>query len=136
MAYQFEFDAANRILRCRWDGEVTDECLKDCYSALKKHAMLTKPRAGILDFSGVTAFRVASRTVQELARSAPSLADPSVPRIVVAPAPVVFGVARMFQVIGEETRPNLQVVRCADEAYTRLGVESPHFEKLQPIEPG
>jgi hypothetical protein len=38
---------------------------------------------------------------------------------------------RMFQIVGESSRPLLHVVRTVDEALTALGVESPHFEPLE-----
>jgi hypothetical protein len=135
MAYQFDFDGANRILRCRWDGPVTDESLRECYSTIRKYVALTHPRAGILDFSGVTSFEVASKTVQELARFAPPMSDPLVPRYIVAPSAHMYGLARMFQLIGEPTRPRLEVLRTSEEAYTLLGVEAPHFKPLQPVDP-
>ena len=53
------------------------------------------------------------------------------PRIVVAPSTVGFGLARMFQIVGERKRPLLQVVRTMEEALAALGIESPHFEPLE-----
>jgi len=35
---------------------------------------------------------------------------------------------RMFQMLGEPTRPDLHVVRTMDEAYRLLRVESPEFK--------
>ena len=53
------------------------------------------------------------------------------PRIMVAPATVGFGLARMFQLMGERTRPLLKVVCTLDEALAALGVKSPRFERLE-----
>jgi hypothetical protein len=53
------------------------------------------------------------------------------PRIIVAPTEVGFGLARMFQIQGEVTRPLLEVMRTLDEALVRLGIPSPHFEPLE-----
>lgn len=52
------------------------------------------------------------------------------PRVLVATATVVFGLARMFQLLGERKRPDLKVVHTMDEALAELGVQSPHFEPL------
>lgn len=53
------------------------------------------------------------------------------PRVVVAPQKHAFGLFRMFQIAGEDTRPLLQVVHTMDEAFAALGVQSPHFEPLE-----
>ncbi|MGA7629472.1 MAG: hypothetical protein WCB11_01815 [Terriglobales bacterium] len=42
----------------------------------------------------------------------------------------IYGLARMFQILGEKSRPELQVVRTMEEAYQLLGVEDPEFYLL------
>jgi hypothetical protein len=39
--------------------------------------------------------------------------------------------ARMFELQGQETRPNLHVVRTEKEAWAILGVSKPKFEAVQ-----
>jgi hypothetical protein len=51
-------------------------------------------------------------------------------RVLVIPQIFIYGLARMFQILGEKTRPELQVVRTMDEAYFLLGVESPEFHPV------
>ena len=53
------------------------------------------------------------------------------PRFIVASKALVFGLARMFQIMGEHSRPLLKVVRTMDEALAALGVQSLHFEPLE-----
>jgi hypothetical protein len=78
--------------------------------------------------SNVTAFKVSSQMISELAGRAPALPNPSLPRIVIAPAPSVYGVARMFQLRGEVTRPNLHIVHTPEEAWAILGLKKePQF---------
>jgi hypothetical protein len=38
--------------------------------------------------------------------------------------------ARMFEILGEGTRPNLHVVRTLEEAYKVLDVREPQFEPV------
>ncbi len=45
------------------------------------------------------------------------------PRVIIAPADHAFGMARIFEIEGEATRPNLHVVRSAKEAFVIFGVE-------------
>jgi hypothetical protein len=92
----------------------------------------TAPRAGILDMSAVTSFEVSPQTVRELAKSPPAMPDPSRPRFVVAASPQIFGMARMFELQGQATRPNLHVVRTQEEVWAVLGVRQPKFKPIQP----
>jgi len=57
------------------------------------------------------------------------------PRILVVSATAGYGLARMFQILGEPKRPLLKVVRTMDEALAALGVQSPHFEPLEQLLP-
>jgi len=51
-------------------------------------------------------------------------------RVLVIPQTFIFGLARMFQILGEKNRPELQVVRTMDEAYHLLRVERPEFHPV------
>ncbi|HXP46141.1 MAG TPA: hypothetical protein VN810_02630 [Terriglobales bacterium] len=126
MAYHFEFDSSSGILRCRFEGDVTDESLKECYEVAGKYAALTNPGVGIMDFSSVASFNVSSQTVRSLAHRTPVMPG-SRPRFLVAPSSHMYGLARMFQQYGSGIRPELHVVRTVDEAYTLLGVPEPQF---------
>jgi hypothetical protein len=128
MSYQFDFDSKNRILRCRLEGRVTDEILKEYYRVATEYAARIGPRAGITDFVAVTSFEVSPETIRELAGRAPVMPDPSRVLVVVAPSAYIFGMMRLFQLQGAHTRPNLHVVRTLREAWAVLGVQKPQFE--------
>ena len=123
MAYHFEFDSANKILNCSFKGSVSDEELKEFYAVAGTYVERTKPRAAIIDFSAVQSFEVSPITVRKLAAQTPIMANPAEPRIVVAPEPAVFGLARMFELEGQATRPNFHVVQTLREACAILGVQ-------------
>ncbi|HXQ26895.1 MAG TPA: hypothetical protein VN822_10840 [Candidatus Acidoferrales bacterium] len=131
MPYHFEFDSANRIIRCWFEGPVGDENLKEYYRVAAKYFESLQPRAGIVDFSAATSFEVAPQTVRELAKLPPAMPHPERPRFVIAPSAQIFGMARMFELQGQETRPNLHVVRTAEEAWAILGVQAPKFEPIK-----
>jgi hypothetical protein len=131
MPYLIEFDAKNRIIRGRFEGRVTDEELKEYYREMTKYVALTGPCAGITDFSAATSFEVSSNTLRELASLRPAMPDMNLPRFIVAPSPVIFGLSRLFQIAGEVTRPNNHVVSTADQAFAALGVLEPEFEPIQ-----
>lgn len=127
----FDFDSTNRILRCRLEGKITDEDLKEYYRLVGEYASLTDPRAGVLDMLSVTSMEVSSQTIRQLANLPPAMAHPSRPRCIIAPSAQVFGMARMFELQGQDTRPNLHVVRSQQEAWAILGVSKPKFEAIQ-----
>ena len=43
MACKFDFDLNNKIIRCRIDGIVTDETLKEYYKLCSKYGALNLP---------------------------------------------------------------------------------------------
>jgi hypothetical protein len=53
MACEFDFDLNNKIIRCRIDGIVTDETLKEYYKLCSKYGALNPTFAGIFDMSAV-----------------------------------------------------------------------------------
>ncbi len=126
MAFVIEFDARNNILRARLEGRVTDAILLDAYTIMARYAVSHSGCRGIADISGVTEFDVSISAVRQLAKAPPAIPAPYM-RVFVAPQAHVYGMARMFQVLGEETRPNLHIVRTLDEAYRLLQVEAPEF---------
>ncbi|MGA8214664.1 MAG: hypothetical protein WB799_13800 [Candidatus Sulfotelmatobacter sp.] len=131
MGFRFEFDPANKVLLVRVEGRLTDELLEETHGAIRTQSIATDARAGIFDFSLVTEVALSTAFVSELAKREPAMVDPTRPRIIVAPGAVAFGLSRMFQMLGESTRPLLEVVRTMDEALAALGIQSVHFEPLE-----
>lgn len=130
MPYTFDFDLTNGILRCRLNGRATDGDFKDFIRAGAECAVRTHPSAGVVDLSEVVSFEVSAQTILELAKLAPVLRDPNLRRVVIAPSPNIYGMMRMFEIGGEEMRPDLQVVRTEREAWAILAVQNPRFEPL------
>ena len=133
MAYQFDFSAARRILRCRFEGHLNDASLKEFYRIGEKYVAWSSPHAGIVDFTNVSELKVTERAVVELANSEPLILDPDKPRFLVAPTPLLFEMARIFQMVGESTRPNLHIVLNPEEAWRFMRIEEPRFEPIIPI---
>jgi hypothetical protein len=130
MAYRFEFDAANQILLIRFEGRLTNEVLGEFYQTARKYVSITDAKAGIVDLSSVSQFGVSDEFIHHLARQEPVM-DEALPRFIVAPTPLGFGISRMFQLGGESTRRLLKVVHTMEEALEALDVQSPHFEPLE-----
>jgi hypothetical protein len=130
MPYCFEFDPENRILRGRFEGAVTDELLKEFYGVAGGYFERAGARASVTDFSAVTAFEVSPQTIRDLASLPPAIPDRDLPRFIVAPSPPIFGMARMFELGGQDTRPNLHVVRTMKQVCVILGITDTKFEPL------
>jgi len=126
MGFEMSFDERNNLLRVTVGGEVTDASLTDSYATAAKYVAANPPCRGIWVFSDVTKFEVSTDTIQELARSSPIILSGHM-RVIVAPQDHLYGMARMFQILGQETRSDLHVVRTVDEAYRLLKVQSPEF---------
>src|SRR3954467_9845051 len=108
MHVRFEFAAGPRVLRAVFEGVLDDRGLRDAYSKLEQYARATDAAVGIWDMAGVTDFKVHSDTVRELGRLQPAMPEPALPRFIVAPTDHLFGMARMFQGVGDATRPQLK----------------------------
>jgi hypothetical protein len=129
MALRFEFDQANKILLLHLEGQVVDESVAESYRAIRKYWSTTGARMGIVDFSSVTEFALSGDLIIQLAQQEPCMPDgTSRPRVIVAPETHLYGLARMFQILAENTRPALSIVHTLDEAFETLGVQSPCFE--------
>lgn len=126
MGFVMDFDARNNILRVTLKGRVTDAILFEAYATVARYAASHPPCRGITDFSEVTEFEVSSTAIKQLAASSPAIPTGYM-CVCVAPLDFIFGMVRMFQILGEDTRPDLRIVRTMDEAHRLLGVESPNF---------
>ncbi len=132
MGFRFEFDPVNKILLVRFEGRHTDESLAQATQAARKHWAATDARAGIADYSSVTEFAVSAELVRNLPRQEPPMPDVTKnPLVLVMPTPAGYGLARMYQIMGDRTLPSVNVVRTMDEAFATLGVQSPRFELLE-----
>jgi hypothetical protein len=131
MSYQFDFDSTNRILRCQFEGRVTDEELTNYLRIVGQYVALTGPRGGITDLSAVASWEVTPETLRTLASVPPGVPPMGRPRVVLAVSDYIFGMVRMFEIEADITRPNLHVVRTWKEAGAILGVQEFRFKPIQ-----
>ncbi|MGD1023677.1 MAG: hypothetical protein ABR880_12900 [Candidatus Sulfotelmatobacter sp.] len=129
MAIVVDFDVKNNILRATVQGRMSGALLLEFYAATAKYMESHPPCRGIFDFSQATEFEVSSHAIRQLAAAAPAF-PPGYARVLVIDKDFIYGLARMFQILSEKTRPDLHVVRTMDEAYRLLQVESPEFMPL------
>lgn len=133
MPYSFYLDSDNGVVLARFTGRVTDEQFADFHRVGARRMLASLQfRGSIIDFSDVSSFEVAAETIRAIAWEPPIDPDPSRPRVIVAPEAFVFGLCRIFASHGEDTRPNLHVVRSFEHAYAILRVLQPKFEPVAP----
>jgi len=132
MAYGFELDATHRVLLFRFTGDVSEQRIGQFYNEAGAQIERIHPRAAIFDFTAVTSFDVSSASVHSLAEAAPLIPDVTCPRVVVAPATHIFAMSRMFQILGESSRPSFTVVHSMAEAVAVIGLDPPDFKPLVP----
>lgn len=129
--HTFEFDTQNKVLLCRLHGRVTDESMRRVYGDIRKWSSTVEARAGIFDLSLIESFDVSTAMMLTLAQEEPAMVGGAArPRVMVAPTAESFGMCRMFQMVGEEKRSRLSVVRSLEEAYAVLAMHTVHFEPL------
>jgi hypothetical protein len=131
MAYLFEFDSANRVLRVRFSGQVRDDDLLSYYRMAALMVGALDPLSLITDLSAVSSFQATPEMIRTLANYPPALPQPSRPCVIIASSDDTYGMARMFEIEGEATRPNLNLVRTVEEAWAIIGIQNPQFKPVQ-----
>jgi hypothetical protein len=117
------FDELHRVLYIRFEGIVTDDVLLSRFDRVRAWMAGNGLCSSITDFTGVDSFRVTASGVSQLAANPPLVPD-SFLRIVVAPQDEIFGMTRMFEILGSATRNRVDVVRTMAEAFQVAGVQS------------
>jgi hypothetical protein len=129
--FRVEFDAKDKIIRMTFEGKYGDQDL------IAGHAILQRcyDRFGscdcIVDYTGLAevAVTITSEGIRRLAKTKPIFPMDRV-TINVAPQTVMYGLARMFQILSSDTRTNFRVVSTMKEALDLIGVNSPDFSPV------
>jgi hypothetical protein len=129
MGFQLDFDTTNKIMRISLDGILTDEALLDGFTTLTTCNTSYGPTCCIIDYTGVKQITLSNEGLRSLAKKPPALQVECL-QVNVAPRELMFGLARLFQALACETRPNLRVVRSQEEALSLIGVKSPTFSPI------
>ena len=78
----------------------------------------------------MSSFEVTGRAIRMLA-SNPPLVPENYVRIVVAPQDEVYGLSRMFEMMGSEMGNRVDIVRNTEEAYRLAKVEETEFHTVE-----
>lgn len=129
MPHHFEFDSEHKILRLVLEADIEGEEYSQLTADLRAQIRRMRPVAGITDGSSITNFNVTSQALRSAALEG-SPYPPATPRYIVAPTDYLFGLARMYELIGNHSEGRLQVVRKMEEALAELGVANAKFERI------
>jgi hypothetical protein len=124
-AFRAQSNQKFKTMWIRVAGRLTDESLAALYQTSRGYSAAS---FSIVDFSDVTEFAVSSGFIRNLASQKAGMADTRSLVFIVAPQPYVFGLCRMFQILGEGSLPLLQIVHTLDEVFVAMGVKPLHFE--------
>lgn len=130
MSYRIEINKQHRVLRIVVEGEVSDAEIREAQVSLGHVATSEGVESGYIDLSAVTDFNPSSATIRYLADNEP-IGD--IPRCIVAPSDYVFGLARMFQLMSDDRKEHLYVVRTVKDAFEKLGL--PGDMEFEPVRP-
>jgi hypothetical protein len=122
MPTSVKVDVKKGIVYSSFEGMVSDSDLIAHRDVLKNHPDFNPQFSEIVDFSKVAELRVTVGLINSLAKSS-SIYSPASKHAVVAPHELSFGIARMYQMLAEDTRRNLAVVRNLTDARKFLGIE-------------
>ena len=91
-----DLDPTHRVLRTTVTTAITDESFKEIYRSVARLAATGGPYASIVDLSQVVDFPVSADTIRAFAATGPAVPGGR-PRVMVAPRPALYGLARMFE---------------------------------------
>jgi hypothetical protein len=130
MDYVVDFDPTHRVLRTTVRTALTDEALVEIYHGVRRLASRGGPyNATIVDLSEVVDFPASHDTIRALAETEPAVPGEG-PRVIVAPRPALYGVARMFELYRDSMGGKIQtVVSSIEEAYEFLKVSPADFSQ-------
>lgn len=127
--YTLQADPEHRVVLVTMGKVVTEESALAAYTAVEQFIAAQGPHSGITDLSEVEKLRVSADFVWCLAAKAPMIPD-GMSRVAVAPRRDIFGMTRMFQILRDNRGSSLDIVHTLQEAFERLGLESPQFRRI------
>ena len=136
MHSEIDLDPTHSVIRLTvLEESVSLECAEDCYRHLSVVTSSGGPYAAIYDLSMARSTSIPTETIRDLARRRPSIPTGKAgkPHVVVGYFPVIYGLARLFQMCGESVGSEFGVVHTLDEAYDIAGARPEDFtQRLYP----
>ena len=117
MDYEIDLDRTHSVIRLTVIAEtVTNELAEEIYQHLSEATSSGGPYAAIYDLSATKNTTMPANRVWSYSRRPPSI-PMGKKHVVVGTEPVIFGLARVFQMCSEAIGSEFQVVHTVEEAY-------------------
>ena len=120
MPVQVSVDPKSRLATRTYSGVVTSE---DLLESIHQYATIPgfEPTFNeLMDFREVESVAAPIEDIHRCAHT-PVPFDNSCKRVILASKQIIYGLARMYQILGEDAHPNIEVVRTVEEANRLLG---------------
>jgi len=130
MRYQVDLDPTHAVICLTVIEEMVSlECAESCYQGLSRVTSSGGPYAAIYDLTRAKDTTIPTEMVRDFARRRPSIPTGKAgkPHVVVGKFPVIYGLARLFQMCGEFVGNCFDVVHSLEEAYEIVGARPEDF---------
>jgi hypothetical protein len=117
MPFSFHADESTKILHIQADGEVDDAELMELRARLGHEAAFIAGYPILCDCSTLASVSISASLIELLARTARSRTNLVA---IIAPTAVVFGLARMYQILSDPEDKRIQVFSKSGEAMAWL----------------
>jgi hypothetical protein len=108
-----------RLVYTAFHGELGEDEFLAHAESIRAHPKFDPAYNEVVDLRGVTDLHASTDSMLKLARRE-SLFSKESKHVVIASPGLIFRLAKLFQGIAEDTRPNLKVVRTPEEAFDYL----------------
>src|SRR5437868_3149961 len=130
MGYKAELDSEHRALLITFRDSVTLEELQNALGIASRHVAANGPCHGILDFTGVTDWKISAETAAGVGRS-PRILPAGWLRIHVAPSEFMYGTLRQYSVYQGDQSGDYHLVRSIKAAFALISKEPLRFEPVE-----
>jgi hypothetical protein len=117
MPFSFHVDESKKIFHVEAIGEVNDTELTDLSARLRQEAAFVSGYPILCDCSALTTVSISASLIESLAKAAISRTNFVA---VIAPLPVAFGLARMYQIFNDPDSARIHVFAGVEEAVAWL----------------
>lgn len=117
MPFLFHVDESMKVFHVEAIGEVNDTQLLDLSARLRQEAAFVSEYPILCDCSALKTVSISASLIELMSRSAKSRSNLVA---VIAPLPVAFGLARMYQIFSDPEYERIHVFSSAEEAMAWL----------------
>jgi hypothetical protein len=113
-------DHEQRLAKRTYSGVVTSHDLLDSIREYRSTPGFDPSYDELMDFRAAEKIEAPVEDIRQCAITPVPFSNDT-KRVILAPQELIFGLARMYQILGEDIHPNISVVRTLEEANRILG---------------